>query len=484
VDSADLIIVGGGIVGLSVAQRAVLEGFSVILFSPRDGLDSSASLAAGAMLGAFGEITNDQNSSTDNLETDFRIEASDQYEDWLTALTQESNQEILRGMGTFVIANTFGRNDLINVNAIQGKLSQHNRRFQIVDENEVPGYSPNYKYAPRKVLFIPDEGYVNPTHVIAALQSTLKVSNKFKYHSLAIRQLIVENDRVIGVMDERGEKHYAADVVIAAGTGTPALFENLPYKLSVPHLMPGKGTSLVVKTTQQFPYVLRTPNRDFACGLHVVPRGGSELYIGATNRTAACPGTNEGATIEEVHDLLHEVVHEFNTHLDSAVIKNIRYGSRPICVDGHPLIGTTEVNGLSLATGTYRNGVLMAPLIAEIIIDELAGKNSRYLNPFKAKDRRINESLLASSNLFQKGAEGIVSFLPSPHGNLPYKRTEELTSFIEALLKLSFQSDDKVDQLRNEVKDLIKSQPMTETFAQLFFMLGERIDKIKIKSQS
>lgn len=452
------------------------KGVSVCQIRSLAGRKESASLAAGAMLGAFAEVTAEKNSRMDSEETAFRVRASTLYPSWLAEVSAASGVSVDLGMGTFIVANTFGRNDLRNLQAIEAELSRFGAPYESVDERDVPGYHPNERYLPRRIIWLPQEGFVDTEALTAAIDLATDRHARFSAEDCQVDRLILRGGRVCGVALTDGRQLEGDHVVLAAGVGTQLLLETLPAeaRLSSPRLMPGKGTSLILETTERFPHVMRSPNRDFACGIHIVPRGQGRIYVGATNRTASCPGTSPGASVEEVHDLLHEVVHEFNTGLDSATIESIRVGSRPICVDGYPLVGSTECPGLSLATGTYRNGVLMAPLVARILASEIVGDSIDENNPFSPRDRRIKGDALSSSALFRNGAEGIVSFLPSPHGSLPYKRTEELSGFLHTLLAMALKDGDELDSLRQEARRLLQSQPMNESFAQLFFMLGER----------
>ena len=474
--SAHVIVVGSGIIGGAISLSLLQKGVSVCQIRPLSGRKESASLAAGAMLGAFAEVTADKNTVRDQEETAFRVRSSALYPEWLTELSAVSGISLKLGMGTFIVANTFGRHDLRNIQAIEKELARFKAPYESVDERDVPGYHPNERYLPRKILWLPQEGFVDTLVLTSALDVATESHARFSCEDCFVDRLILRGGKVCGVVLSDGRQLEGDHVVLAAGVGTQALLESLPEeaRLPCPRLMPGKGTSLILETTEHYPHVLRSPNRDFACGIHVVPRGQGRIYVGATNRTASCPGTSPGASVEEVHDLLHEVVHEFNTFLDSATIESIRVGSRPICVDGYPLVGSTECPGLSLATGTYRNGVLMAPLIAHILASEIVGDSIDEANPFSPRGRRIQGDALSSSALFKSGAEGIVSFLPSPHGSLPYKRTEELSGFLHTLLAMALKDGDDLESLRQEARRLLQSQPMNESFAQLFFMLGER----------
>jgi glycine oxidase len=474
--SLHVIVVGSGIIGGAISLALLQKGVSVCQIRSLAGRKDSASLAAGAMLGAFAEVTAEKNSRMDREETAFRVRASSLYPSWLAEVSSASGVSVDLGMGTFIVANTFGRNDLRNLQAIEAELARFGAPYESVDERDVPGYHPNERYLPRRIIWLPQEGFVDTEALTAALDVANDSHARFSHEDCQVDRLVLRGGRVCGVALTDGRELEGDHVVLAAGVGTQSLLETLPVetRLPCPRLMPGKGTSLILETTERFPYVMRSPNRDFACGIHIVPRGQGRIYVGATNRTASCPGTSPGASVEEVHDLLHEVVHEFNTGLDSATIESIRVGSRPICVDGYPLVGSTECPGLSLATGTYRNGVLMAPLVARILASEIVGDSIDEINPFSPRDRRIKGDALSSSALFRSGAEGIVSFLPSPHGSLPYKRTEELSGFLHTLLAMALKDGDELESLRQEARRLLQSQPMNESFAQLFFMLGER----------
>lgn len=474
--NADVLVVGGGIIGLSIARKALLDGRSVKLFVDPLTDTTSASLAAGAMLGAFAEITFDKTSPVDKEENLFRIRSSEQYPQWLADISKESGKSIFQGMGTFIIANTFGKNDLNNLNYIESQLQEFGKKYSLADEKDIPGYHPNERYVPRRVLFLPEEGYVDTADLSLALQLSLQNYSNFSFHCTRITRIIEKEGRITGIVDLQGEEFFAPYVVLAGGVGTAALLESCQtQKISFPGLMPGKGASLIVSADQKFPHVLRSPNRDFACGLHIVPRAGGKIYIGATNRTAFCPGTKEGASLEEVHDLLHQAMHEFSTRLDSAILETVRYGQRPISLDGVPLIGETEVEGLIVATGTYRNGVLMAPRIAEVVCDIIHSRTSLFDNPFQLRNRQVRKETLYDLDFLRRGASGIVSFLPQPHGHLPYQRSEELTNFIGMLLSLCFGKEAESEQILEEARLLLEKRPLQETFAQLFFELSDRM---------
>jgi glycine oxidase len=472
------LVIGGGVLGQSIAFYLLRSGVSVHHIYPDSGFDTCATLAAGAMLGVFAEVTKENTTGAGLHELEFRYQANKVYPDFLSEVAEASSQEVEVHAGTFIIGNAFGRNDSQNIQCIEEHLTRYKAPYQLVSERDVPGYSPNPRFAPHRILFLPNENFLHSEQLLRSLISANAASRNYTFSATSVSQILFERGKAIGVIAD-GATYYADSVVVAAGVGTSRIITASLPKTTLPKLMPGKGTSLVLQTEESFPYVLRSPNRDFACGIHLIPRGDGSVYIGATNRTASCPGTSEGATVEELHDLLYEATHELNPRLDSAVVRSFRYGNRPISLDGYPLIGRTEIEGLYVATGTYRNGILMAPLIGRIISDLIQSGDSPTYNPFCPLKRKELFAKKEESDLIKAGAEGIVSFLPAPHGLLPYRRPEELAGCLETLMRLALHDDEKLRALREEIRTLIENQPLPETFAQLFFKCSDAAESLR-----
>lgn len=155
--------------------------------------------------------------------------------------------------------------------------------------------------------------------------------------------------------------------------------------------------------------MIRTPNRAFACGLHCVPRGEDMLYLGATNILSERPKNH--ALISDVQFLLDCAVDQLNIDLHSAEIISIQVGNRPIPADGFPLIGECGMQGLWLATGTYRDGLHQSPLLAAYIADCLTNIKSTSLdlssfNPVRAPLIGLARELTVGETVKQMFATG------------------------------------------------------------------------------
>ncbi len=131
---------------------------------------------------------------------------------------------------------------------------------------------------------------------------------------------------------------------------------------------------------------MRTPNRAFACGLHLVPLGDGREYIGATNTVA--DEALASVQMNDVHFLAQCAMQQLDEEITHHEVEEWRVGNRPVSLDGFPLIGWSALPGLYLLTGTYRDGFHCAPLLAANAANELQGK-ARLIDDMFTPVRRL-----------------------------------------------------------------------------------------------
>jgi glycine/D-amino acid oxidase-like deaminating enzyme len=171
------------------------------------------------------------------------------------------------------------------------------------------------------------------------------------------------------VLDD-GRTIGAKQVIVAAGARSVDLLAALEeVQRKIPPMVSGYGVSALVRTKDRtLPRsVLRTPNRALACGLHCVPRGDGLLYLGATNIISDEP--REHADLKDLKFLVDCAIDQLHTGLEEAALVATQIGNRPIPADGYPLFGDTGVEGLWMASGTYRDGLHQSPLLAREMAD-------------------------------------------------------------------------------------------------------------------
>ncbi|MEX2104277.1 MAG: hypothetical protein WD907_02965, partial [Bacilli bacterium] len=127
-------------------------------------------------------------------------------------------------------------------------------------------------------------------------------------------------------------------------------------------------------------------------------------------------------------------------------------------------------------TGTYRNGILMSPLIGEIIGSQILGQKCPFENPFSLEKRNLLLQDVATdhSALIENGIRDLISFIQEPTGALPYNRSQELEDFVTTLTSMVLINDrTEYQALIDESRDLINKYPLAEIIPQLFYKYHE-----------
>lgn len=316
-------VLGAGIVGLSVADELIRRGHDVTVVDPAPG--SGASYAAAGMLSPAGEAWHG--------------------EEDLTRLCLAS-LALWPGFSSRLGVPVHTRGTLLaGVDA--GDVQQVERQLAVLDLAGVP-----YERLVRRELlahepglgrvaggaFLAEDHSVDPRAVVAALLARV-------------------GDRVADRVADRDEA--AADVtVIATGANLPAPYSSL--------IRPVRGDVVRVRTQERLERTVRA----WVHGeqVYVVPRTDSdEVVIGATSEERDGPLQ---PTVEGVWRLL-DSARRVVPALDRASVVEVTSRDRPGTADNLPLVGPTQVPGVVLAAGAYRNGVLLAPLIARLVADHI-----------------------------------------------------------------------------------------------------------------
>ena len=476
----DAIVVGGGVIGKGIAMAIAGEGWHTVCIDAEGKGTGIASTAAGAMLGVYGEVTAEKDGPVDDAEFELRRNSSSIYQDWVDGIEALAGRVVRRGMGTFIIANSAGGLDHANLDAIKALAARYGDPLENVEPRDIAGLQPNRQFSSTGAVFIPGEGYVHSVDLMEAITVAVQNQEHGEVLNDTVTSVRIESNRVVGVITEQHGAIAADVVVLAAGIGIPKIVEeSLGLAEVVPFMVGGKGVSLIIESKMQLEHVIRTPNRDFACGTHLVPRGGALTYVGATNRIGDTPGAENGVSAGEVHSLLASAIEEVNTDIRTASVISQTFGSRPVTFDRYPVIGGTEIDGLFMATGTYRNGVLMAPAISNYIKDAVCNKTDAVPDYFGPRLRAANPVATGQDldTAITQGVRDLVSFIQEPRGWLPYNRTEELRNFVEVLLKMTLRPNPELDALRAECVGLLERFPIPEVVPRLFYDFNERMSQ-------
>ena len=169
--------------------------------------------------------------------------------------------------------------------------------------------------------------------------------------------------RVTGVGLAGGDVVRAAQVIVAAGAWCGAI-DGLPR---IP-LRPVKGQILRLRDPEHRPRAALLERIVRFEGGYLVPRGDGRYVLGATMEER---GFDTTVTAGGLHDLLRDAG-ELVPGVHELVIEEMSAGLRPATPDNAPLLGPApELEGLHWATGHHRNGILLAPVTAQLVVDGL-----------------------------------------------------------------------------------------------------------------
>jgi glycine/D-amino acid oxidase-like deaminating enzyme len=381
----DVIIIGNGAIGLacafSLAERQC--GLSIGVLGPKS-RPGGASVAAGAMLGCHGELTaHGLSTELGQMKFSLHRRAKTLWPEWLGKLSE-------RGMvpplieGTFVLVNALSGNiEDENFSTILRQLIADGVPHQRVEGYDVPGLRPTMDARAFRVVHIPDENAINALEYISALERIVtEMPSVTMIDDLAVSLRLERDGSIAGVQLAAGTEVQAKRILLAAGVGCQALIEQCaPLAGLIPRIFAGVGSSIVAgQPTERIQHVLRTPNRSFACGLHVVPRG-EQVYIGATNTVWDAPELVP--RLVDIQFLLDCVIPQISEPLHASPMISTATGCRPVPSDGFPLIGRTRVEGLFIVTGTFRDGIQLSPLLAQHMTELLIGGQGLIENIFE-----------------------------------------------------------------------------------------------------
>ncbi len=380
----DVIILGNGILAMSSALELTKSAPNIrIAIVGPSSQKGSATLAAGAMLGCFSEVTEATLLSMyGRAVLDMSFKALKVWPDWLNELNQYLPEQlkISTRPGTFIISNTeTAQYENDNFNAILTALNQYNAPFETVDPNNIPGLSPIETCRPFKSLFLPKEGAINPAELLNGLSAFLRQKNVVMIDEIAV-DFSYSSEKVKHVITDSGTTLVGDKILLAAGAYSQALLDKIPdIAKRIPKVFAGLGCSAIFRNTRnKIPVqsVIRTPNRANACGVHILPtdKQADYLYMGASNTCILGPTVEP--RIRDVYYLLKRAMEQINHTLHNKSMVKYQVGNRPVTMDTFPLIGRTSMKNLWVLTGTYRIGLQLAPILAKSIADSMLNSAS------------------------------------------------------------------------------------------------------------
>jgi glycine oxidase len=355
----DVVVVGGGAIGLAVAWRAAQRGLAVEVFDHV----GEAGVASRAAAGMLAPVTEAEFGAHGEALLELGVEAARRWPAFAGELSAEAGLDTgLRETGTLVVARD--RDEAEALDREYAFRTSRGLRISRLLASEArrreSALAPNIRLA----LDVPDDHSVDPRRLTAALSAALEARDA-PLHNAQVERLVTSSGRVTGIELEGGRRISARQVVVAAGAWSGSL-AGVPEGARVP-VRPVKGQIMRLRDPAGPGLLHRTVRFE---GGYLVTRGDATYVLGATMEER---GFETTVTAGALFELLRDAT-ELVPGVAELVVEEISVGLRPGTPDNVPIVGASHVPGLVWATGHHRNGILLAPLTADLVADVVAGE--------------------------------------------------------------------------------------------------------------
>jgi glycine oxidase len=334
--SWDVIIIGGGIIGLSLSLELRKQGASVLVIDKGEPGREASHAAGGMLVDYIGE--------TAPALRPLASASGRMYPEFVEEIQVHSGLSVdLRDQGTIVFP-TPEHADQVLSNPLPAPLSE--LEPEIADSNHP--------------VFYLKERSVDPRALTAAAISAARNRGVDTSSADPVIEVNLSGGHACGVSTTK-TKFLAEKVVNCAGAWSgqigPHAFPTRPVK--------GQMVCFVSHTRELMKHVIRSPE------IYLIPRSNGRILAGATVEETGFDKRTDVATIQRLHAAAVAVV---------PALKNARMledwaGLRPGTPDALPILGASPTQGYYVATGHFRDGILLAPITARVMAQVIEGKN-------------------------------------------------------------------------------------------------------------
>ena len=358
----DAVIAGGGINGSSIAFQLAKRGYKVAVLD-KGKIAGKASGAAAGILGAQTELTED------GPLFQLACKSRSMYQTLIPELEELSQVHIgYQNRGVYkVAANIEEEMSLKRLVESQQKAGEDAEWFSIDD---LIKREPFVSAKLRGAMYIPNDGQVQAYELSLAFAKASMTLGAEIFEYTQVTDFILKGERVYGVRTSQGE-FLADSVIVASGAWSREILERTGLVLPI---IPVKGECFSVKADKTL-----VQGTIFSHGCYIVPKQSGRLVVGATVKANSF---DEKVTVEGISQLM-EKAQNLVPDIANAEWERAWTGIRPQSADGQPFLGQHPViDGLYIAAGHFRNGILLAPATGELMADILEGRTEKP-NPFE-----------------------------------------------------------------------------------------------------
>ncbi|MEM7594067.1 MAG: glycine oxidase ThiO [Cyanobacteria bacterium P01_A01_bin.83] len=342
----DILIIGGGVIGLAIAVELKRQGAKVTVIS-KDFMQAASHAAAGMLAPRAEKLANPL--------LELCLESRWLYPEWTQKL------EELTGIETGylpcgILAPVFDEPSQIEQNAATAWL----------DRESIKLYQPGLGEKVVGGWWYPEDGQVDNRCLMRSLLQAAQTLGVEIKEGVSVKAIPQQQGKVTGVLTDVGLLE-AEQYVLAAGSWSSQLMP-LPVR-------PVKGQMLSLRMPQQLHQPFPLQRVLYGDGVYLVPRQDGRLVVGATAEEVNWTPFN---TPQGIQSLLAKTM-ELYPAAAQWQIEEFWWGFRPGTPDELPILGRSPCENLFLATGHYRNGILLAPITAKLIADLIINQKSAPL---------------------------------------------------------------------------------------------------------
>ena len=342
-----ILVIGAGVIGVSIADALAERGARVTVLDMRSP-GRGASQASAGILAPYTEAHHD------SPLLPLGIRSLDLFDAFMAGVSARSGRTLEYARhGTLEVA--FAEEDAAKFRAVSAWLAARGVAHELLDSQGLRALEPAVTASAIAGLLVSGHGHIGVSSLVSALTHSARLAGAS--FETPVEAVDVESQRD-HVLVRAGDRHYHADAVVIA-SGSWAQRIRVKGMASLP-VRPVRGQLLHLKWAgSDLPRRIAWGPRCYA-----VPWADGSLLVGATVEDV---GFDERSTVAGVRDLT-DAVAELLPGSVLAAIEGIRVGLRPAMPDGLPAIGPLAADRrITAATGHYRNGILLAPLTAEIV---------------------------------------------------------------------------------------------------------------------
>jgi glycine oxidase len=374
-----VLIIGGGIIGLSIGWQLQRKNIATMLLDGSTGI-STSHVAAG-MLAPYSEANLNHPEWLNLAKASLAL-----FPQFLSELSDDSGMHIaLEQSGTLLVATDYDDVQWLKQKYLQKK--NQNIETTLLSKEAAHELEPLLSSRISQALWIKEEAQIDNRALLSALKTAYMQKGGLYLAPLSVTSILREGKRVVGVECSEGQIYRAEKVIVCAG----AYSQHFGAAVR-----PEKGEILTLKSPYPLRHMIRSPR------VYLTPKPKNILRIGATSHEAEYDLSMSASAVRK---LLQEAW-ELLPAIDEMQLFSCEVGLRPLTSNNLPII--EERNGLLFATGHGRSGILLAPYTAQEVCMKLilngeekdiaCERLSEILEPQKGVAVAVNQEVIFQKN--------------------------------------------------------------------------------------